>query len=154
MPITEIQSVEHLRSFVGKEIGVSDWLVVTQERINQFADATNDHQWIHLDVERAERESPYGTTIAHGFLTLSLIVPLMASAVKFNFATKLSLNYGLNRVRFVSAVPAGSKLRARVALQSIEDFEGGHQFVWQGTIECEGAAKPACVAEWLSRIYV
>ena len=154
MPATEIQDLAQLTSLIGREVGVSDWLTVTQERINQFAEATSDHQWIHLDTVRAQSESPYGTTIAHGFLTLSLLVPLMASAVQYKFATKLSINYGLNRVRFVSAVPAGSNLRARVSLHSMAAFEGGQQFIWQGTIEIEGGTKPACVAEWLTRIYV
>jgi acyl dehydratase len=154
MPQTEIQSIDHLRSFVGKEIGVSDWLAVTQERIRQFADATSDHQWIHLDVERAQRESPYGTTIAHGFLTLSLLSLLMKSAIEFKMPVKMAINYGLNRVRFVSAVPAGANIRGRVALQSLEEIAGGYQFTWGVTVECEGSAKPACVAEWLTRIYV
>jgi acyl dehydratase len=154
MPIREFQSIDEARTLLGQEVSVSDWLEVSQERINQFAEATGDYQWIHLDVERAKTESPYGTTIAHGFLTLSLLSCLMQSAVKFNVPSKMGINYGLNRVRFVSAVPAGSRIRARVALQSLEDFAGGHQFTWQFTIEIEGATKPACVAEWLTRMYV
>ncbi|MBI1761854.1 MAG: MaoC family dehydratase [Acidobacteria bacterium] len=149
----EFQSIDEARALLGQEVSVSDWLDVSQERINQFAEATGDHQWIHLDVERAKTESPYGTTIAHGFLTLSLLSCLMQSAVKFNVAAKLALNYGLNRVRFVSAVPAGSRIRARVALQNLEDFAGGYQFTWQITVEIDGTAKPACVAEWLTRMY-
>ncbi len=154
MPIREFHSIDEARALLGQEVSVSDWLEVSQERINQFAEATGDHQWIHLDVERAKAESPYGTTIAHGFLTLSLLPCLMQSAVKFKLSTKMGINYGLNRVRFVSAVPAGSRIRARVALQSLEDFAGGHQFTWQFTVEIEGAAKPACVAEWLTRMYM
>jgi acyl dehydratase len=154
MPIREIHSIDELRALTGQEVSTSDWLEVTQERINLFADATGDHQWIHLDVERAKTESPYGTTIAHGFLTLSLLSSLMQSAVEFKMPVKLAINYGLNRVRFVSAVPAGSRIRARVALQSLEEFAGGHQFTWQFTVEIEGAEKPACVAEWLTRSYV
>lgn len=154
MPIREFQSIDEARALLGQEVAVSDWLEVSQERINQFAEATGDHQWIHLDVERAKTESPYGTTIAHGFLTLSLLSCLMQSAVKFNVAARMGINYGLNRVRFVSAVPAGSRIRGRVVLQTLEDFAGGHQFTWQITVEIDGAAKPACVAEWLTRMYV
>ncbi len=154
MPIREFQSIDEARALCGQEVAVSDWLEVSQERINQFADATGDHQWIHEDVARAKTESPYGTTIAHGFLTLSLLSHLMQSAVKFNIPAKMGINYGLNRVRFVSAVPAGSRIRARVTLQNLADFTGGHQFTWQFTVEVEGAAKPACVAEWLTRMYL
>lgn len=154
MPIREFQSIDEARALLGQEVAVSDWLEVSQERINQFAEATGDHQWIHQDVERAKTESPYGTTIAHGFLTLSLLSGLMQSAVKFNLPAKMGINYGLNRVRFVSAVPAGSRMRARVALQNLEDFAGGHQFTWQITVEIDGTAKPACVAEWLTRMYL
>ncbi len=154
MPIREFHSIDELRSLAGQEVSTSDWLEITQERINLFADATGDHQWIHLDVERTKTESPYGATIAHGFLTLSLLSFLMKSAIEFKMPTKMGINYGLNRVRFISAVPAGSRIRARVALQNLEDFAGGHQFTWQFTVEIEGAEKPACVAEWLTRIYV
>jgi acyl dehydratase len=154
MPAREITSLEELRSLVGHEVGVGDWLEVTQERINLFADATGDHQWIHIDVERAKTESPYGTTIAHGFLTLSLMVELMAKTVQVKIPIKMGINYGLNKVRFVSAVPAGSKIRSRVVLQNLEDFSGGQQLTWGVTVEREGGDKPACVAEWLTRYYV
>ncbi|MBL8189538.1 MAG: MaoC family dehydratase [Acidobacteria bacterium] len=154
MPAREINSLEELRSLVGQEIGVGDWLEVTQERINQFADATGDHQWIHVDVERAKKETPFGNTIAHGFLTLSLMVELMSKTVQVKIPAKMGINYGLNKVRFVSVVPAGSKIRARIALQNLEDFPGGHQMTWGVTIEREGGDKPACVAEWLTRTYV
>jgi acyl dehydratase len=153
MPAREITSVEELRSLAGREVAVSDWFEVTQDRINMFADATGDHQWIHVDVERARAESPYGATIAHGFLTLSLLSQLMPQTVKIKIPIKLGVNYGLNKVRFPSAVPAGSKIRARAVLQSIEDVEGGHQLVWSLTVEREGAEKPCCVAEWLVRHY-
>jgi len=154
MPAREITSLEELRSLVGQEVAVGDWLEVTQDRINQFADATGDHQWIHIDAERARGESPYGTTIAHGFLTLSLLVELMARTVQVKLPIKMGINYGLNKVRFVSAVPAGSKIRSRVALQNLEDFPGGQQLTWSVIIEREGGGKPACVAEWLTRYYV
>lgn len=154
MPAREITSLEELRSLVGQEVGTGDWLEVTQERINLFADATGDHQWIHIDVERAKAESPYGTTIAHGFLTMSLMVELMAKTVQVKIPVKMGINYGLNKVRFVSAVPAGAKIRSRVVLQNLEDFPGGQQLTWGITVEREGADKPACVAEWLTRYYV
>lgn len=154
MPAREINSLEELRSLVGHEVGVGDWLEVTQERINQFAEATGDHQWIHIDVERARKESPYGTTIAHGFLTMSLMVELMAKTVQVKMPVKMGINYGLNKVRFVSAVPAGSKIRSRVVLQNLEDFSGGQQLTWGITIEREGGDKPACVAEWMTRYYI
>lgn len=154
MPAREITSLEELRSLVGQEVGAGDWLEVTQERINLFADATGDHQWIHIDTERAKAESPYGTTIAHGFLTMSLMVELMAKTVQVKIPIKMGINYGLNKVRFVSAVPAGSKIRSRVVLQNLEDFTGGQQLTWGVTVEREGGDKPACVAEWLTRYYV
>ncbi len=153
MPAREITSVEELRSLAGREVAISDWFEVTQDRINLFADATGDHQWIHVDVERARAESPYGATIAHGFLTLSLLSQLMPQTVKIKIPIKMGVNYGLNKVRFPSAVPAGSKIRARAVLQSVEDVEGGHQLVWSLTVEREGSEKPCCVAEWLVRHY-
>ena len=154
MPAREINSLEELRSLVGQEVGVGDWLEVTQERINLFADATGDHQWIHIDVERAQKETPFGSTIAHGFLTLSLMVELMAKTVQVKIPAKMGINYGLNKVRFVSVVPAGSNIRARIALNNLEDFPGGHQMTWGVTIEREGGEKPCCVAEWLVRYYL
>jgi acyl dehydratase len=153
MPAREITSVEELRSLAGREVAVSDWFEVTQDHINLFADATGDHQWIHVDVERAKAESPYGDTIAHGFLTLSLLPQLMSQTVKIKIPIKLGVNYGLNKVRFPSAVPAGSRIRARAVLQSVEEIEGGQQLVWSLTVEREGGEKPCCVAEWLVRHY-
>lgn len=137
----------------GEEVGTSDWISVTQDRINAFADATGDHQWIHVDRERATTESPYGTTIAHGFLTLSLISALMRNAISIG-GLRMTLNYGANRVRFVSAVPAGSRIRARIVLQSLTPVDGGaQQATWNITVEREGATKPCLVAEWLVRYY-
>jgi acyl dehydratase len=153
MPPREITSVEELRSLAGREVAVSDWFEVTQDCINLFADATGDHQWIHVDVERAKAESPYGDTIAHGFLTMSLLPQLMSQTVKIKIPIKMGVNYGLNKVRFPSAVPAGSKIRARAVLQSVEEIEGGQQLVWSLTVEREGGEKPCCVAEWLVRHY-
>ena len=154
MPAREITSVEQLRSLAGQEVAVGEWLEVTQDRINLFAEATGDHQWIHVDVERAKKESPYGATIAHGFLTLSLLSHLMSQTVRLNLPVKLGINYGLNRVRFPSAVPSGSRIRARATLQSLEDIPGGQQLTWSIIVEREGGDKPCCVAEWLVRYYV
>ena len=150
----EINSLEELRSLIGQEVAVGEWFEITQDRIDLFADATGDHQWIHVDVERAKTESPFGTTIAHGFLTLSLISQFASQAVKLAFPIKMGINYGLNRVRFVSPVPAGSTLRARLTLQSLEEIPGGQQLAWAITIEREGSEKPSCVAEWLVRYYL
>lgn len=154
MPTRQVNSIEELRSLTGQEALLSDWFELTQERISQFADATNDHQWIHTDVARSKMESPYGTPIAHGFLTLSLLSYLCKQTITINFPIKMGINYGLNRVRFPSAVPAGSRIRARLVLQSVEDITGGQQLVWKITVEREGGDKPCCVAEWLVRYYI
>src|SRR5215212_5373108 len=148
MPQRVIEGIEELKTLAGQEIGASDWFEITQPRINDFADATEDHQWIHIDVERAKTNTPFGSTIAHGFLTLSLLPHLaeQASAVRGNF--KMGINYGLNRLRFVSPVAAGSRVRAQFTLQSVEDVAGGYQVAWAVTVEMEGGAKPALVAEW------
>ncbi len=153
MPAREITSLEELRSLVGQEVAAGDWFEVTQDRINQFADATGDHQWIHIDVERARTDSPFGTTIAHGFLTLSLLSLLVSRTVQVKIPIKMGINYGLNKVRFISPVPVGAKIRSRVTLQSLEEIPGGQQLVWNVTIEREGGDKPCCVAEWLVRHY-
>lgn len=154
MPAREITSLEELQSLAGQEVAVSDWFEVAQDRINLFAEATGDHQWIHVDVDRARTESPYGTTIAHGFLTLSLLSQLMSETVKIKLPIRMGINYGLNKVRFPSAVPAGSKIRARAVLQAFEEILGGMQLVWNITVERDGADKPCCVAEWLVRYYI
>lgn len=154
MSTTEIQDIEKLREWVGQEVAVSDWFEVSQARIDQFAEATGDRQWIHIDTEWARRESPYGTTIAHGFLTLSLTSFLMSQAITFRQRPRMRINYGLNRVRFPAAVRSGARLRARLVLRALEDIAGGVQATWDVSMECEGAAKPCCVAEWLIRYYV
>ena len=148
----EITDVAALRARVGEEIALSGWLEVTQERIQEFADATGDHQWIHLDTARAAAESPFKTTIAHGFLTLSLLSTLVRDALHFT-GLRLAVNYGLNRVRFVTPVPAGSRVRAHLVPGSVDDVKGGTQVVWNVTIEREHADKPCCVAEWIVRYY-
>jgi acyl dehydratase len=153
MPLRSIEGIAELKSLVGQAIGTSDWFTVTQAHIDSFADVTGDRQWIHVDKERARTASPFGTTIAHGFLTLSLLSQLHAQAVQIHGDFKLAINYGLNRVRFPSPVPAGSRIRAQSTLQSVEDIPGGIQVVWLVTVEIEGHPKPALVAEWVVRFY-
>ena len=145
------QTIAELKDLVGQEIGLSDWITVTQERIQLFADATNDHQWIHLDAERA-KAGPFGTTIAHGFLTLSLLPEMAASAFGVN-ETRMGVNYGLNKVRFPAPVPSGSRLRGRFKLVGYEPLEGGAQLTVQVTMEREGSDKPVCIAESIGRRY-
>jgi acyl dehydratase len=145
--------VTTLRDKVGQEIAVSDWLEITQARIDQFADATGDHQWIHVDAARAATESPFKATIAHGFLTLSLLSTLVRDAMTFS-GLRMAINYGLNRVRFVSPVPSGSRIRARMTVGAFEEVSGGLQVTWSVTVERDGGGdKPACVADWLVRYY-
>jgi len=148
-----LDSPDSLKDLVGQEIAVTDWFNVTQERIQQFADATLDHQWIHVDVERARRESPFSAPIAHGFLTLSLLPHFMHEALQIKQGVRLGVNYGLNRVRFVSPVRAGSNIRARIALQSLKDVTDGVEAIFNATVEVEGGEKPCCVAEWVVRYY-
>ena len=147
-----VVDLAHLAGLVGQEVATSDWLAITQDRIDAFADATSDHQWIHVDSGRARAETPFGATIAHGFLTLSLLSALMRDAVTVD-GPRMALNYGLNRVRFVSPVPSGSRIRARVALATIDDMGDSVQATWGVTIEREGGDRPAVVAEWIVRYY-
>ena len=153
MPVTQIESVAGLSEHVGQEVAVSDWLEVSQERINQFAEATEDRQWIHTDPERAARESPFKETIAHGFLTLSLLSELGKLAMSVG-GVRIGINYGLNRVRFVRPVPARSRIRGRFTLVALEEIKGGVQATWGVKVEREGIDKPCCVAEWLVRYYI
>jgi acyl dehydratase len=142
-----------LRERIGQEIAVSDWVDMSQHRIDQFAGTTEDRQWIHVDTARAATESPFGATIAHGFLTLSLISVLARTAVSFP-GLRLAINYGLNRVRFVSPVRSGSRIRGRFSPLAVEDVsDGGVQVTWGVTVERDGGDKPACVVEWLVRYY-
>ncbi len=155
MPPLMIDTLDALKDHVGQEIGVTDWFAVSQERIQQFADATGDHQWIHVDPERAQRESPFKTTIAHGFLTLSLLPQFMPQVLKIKSGMRMGINYGLNRVRFVSPVRADSKIRARFTLQSLKDVPPkAVEAVFLATVESEGSDKPCCVAEWVVRYYL
>ena len=149
---TIVQGIGGLRDLVGQHLGYSDYLEVTQEQVNTFADATGDHQWIHVDVERARKESPFGGPIAHGYLTLSLGPRLLPQVVAVT-GISMAVNYGCNKVRFPSPVPVGSKLRVGVELADVSDIEGGAQVVMRFTFECEGADKPSCVAENLLRYY-
>ena len=147
-----VVDLEQLGGLVGQEVAVSDWFVVTQDRIDAFAKATDDHQWIHVDAERAKRETPFGTTIAHGFLTLSLLSPLMRDAIRVD-RLRMTINYGANRVRFVSPVPSGSRIRARIVLGKADDLGDSTQATWHVTVEREGSDKPVVVAEWIVRYY-
>jgi acyl dehydratase len=147
-----VSGIEALKKLEGSDLGASEWLTVSQERINGFADATGDHQWIHTDPERA-KDGPFGAPIAHGYLTLSLFIPLFTELLDVEgVATKV--NYGLNKVRFPAPVPAGSRLRLVAKLTEVADIAGGVQITVGGTIEIEGGAKPACVLESVSRFYV
>jgi len=153
MPTHVLESLQSLKDYIGREIATTGWVAVTQERILQFADATGDHQWIHVDPERAKRESPYGAAIAHGFLTLSLMSHFMREAIQLPGGVRQTINCGLNRARFPGPVRAGEKIRARVRLRSCRDLPDSVEAVFEITIETEGAEKPCCVAEWILRYY-
>jgi acyl dehydratase len=150
-----MQVFEHLHDIdaqVGSQVAISPWMEVTQQQVNQFADATGDHQWIHTDPERA-RQGPFGVAIAHGFLTLALMPRFLESSLRFD-DVRMGVNYGMNRVRFTAPVPVGSRLRAHLHLASSEPIEpAGRQLTWQVQVEREGSEKPVCVAEFLARLY-
>jgi len=150
--MTTTTTMGELAGLQGQELGSSDWYEVTQEAVNLFADATGDHQWIHVDVERAKKESPFGGPIAHGYLTLSLLVPLLAQVLTVSDAV-MGVNYGLNKVRFPSPVPVGSKVRATASLKEVTEFAGGLQYSLTVTVEREDGDKPVCVAEPVYRVY-
>lgn len=150
MAITTINGLDELRAAVGRDLGTSEWLEITQERVNTFADATGDHQWIHVDVERAKAESPFGGPIAHGYLTLSLTNLFLPQVVEVTGISS-GVNYGVGKVRFPAAVPVGSRVRGHVKLESAEEVRGGVQTVMIITVELEGSEKPACVVEAISR---
>jgi acyl dehydratase len=149
---TTTTTIAELPSLKGQELGTSDWIEITQERVNTFADATGDHQWIHIDVERAKAESPFGGPIAHGYLTLSLIIPMYSEVLTVTDA-KMGVNYGLNKVRFPSPVPVGSKVRLTATLKDVEEVAGGLQLTIAGVIEAEGGTKPVAIAEPIFRVY-
>ena len=153
MPSLKLESLRSLKEYVGREIGVTDWCSVSRDRIRQFADATDDHQWIHVDAERAKRESPYGAPVAHGFLTLSLMSRFLREAIQLPGEVRQTINYGTNRVRFPAPVRVGEKIRARICLQSCKELPGSVEAIYEIAIEAEGAEKPCCVAEWILRYY-
>ena len=145
-------TLDDLQAITGQEIHVTEWLAVTQDRIDLFAEATEDPQWIHIDQDRAQRESPYGTTISHGFLTLSMLSHLSRNVLSID-DRRMRVNYGLNRVRFPAAVREGSKIRGRFTLQSVKPFGEGSDLTFAVIIELAGSEKPCCVAEWIVRYY-
>ena len=145
-------TMAELNGLTGTELGTSDWYEVTQEHVNLFADATSDHQWIHVDVERATKDSPFGGPIAHGYLTLSLLVPLLGQVLTVS-DTVMGVNYGLNKVRFPSPVPVGSRVRLTATLANVEEITGGKQLTFSCVVEREGGDKPVCVAEPVYRYY-
>ncbi len=153
MPTREVATIEELKMLEGQEVVVGDWFEISQDRVNQFADATEDHQWIHIDVERCQTESPFKATIAHGFLTLSLLPALTSRAFRINQKFGMSINYGLNKVRFMNPVRVGSRIRPKMTILEVAEIEGGWQNRWQVTIEIEGQEKPACIAETIGRVY-
>lgn len=147
---TVLNGADQVRDAVGRSLGTSPWLQVDQERVDQFADATGDHQWIHVSPERAAAESPWGGTIAHGYLTLALVNAFLPQVVSVE-GFSMGVNYGLNKVRFPAAVPVGSRLRAHVELTSADEVPGGVQTTMTVQVECDGADRPACIAEVISR---
>jgi len=144
-----ISSFEDLKALEGLEVGVSDWLLISQEHIDQFADLTHDHQWIHVDVERAKKEMPGGTTIAHGYLTLSMIPAMTAGFLEFT-NLKMGINYGLNRVRFTNMVAVDSRIRARSVVKTVRQRSEAIQLIGETSVEIEGESKPACIVETVS----
>jgi acyl dehydratase len=153
MPPVVIDTLLSLKDFVGREIAVTDWFTMTQERIRQFAEVSEDRQWIHVDRERAQKDSPYGTTIAHGFLTLSLVSHFVKQAFQFRGGVRMGVNYGLNRVRFPSPVRADTRIRARVSLVSLKELPDAIEAVFLISVESQDSEKPNCVAEWIVRYY-
>jgi acyl dehydratase len=153
MPQRKILNIDQLRALAGQEVGVSEWLTVSQDLIDQFAAVAGDTQWIHVDPARARSESPFGATVAHGILTLSLMSRLVRDAVQVEGKFKMDVTYGLNRVRFPAAVISGARIRAHVVPHAINDFAEGVEIVWNVTLEMEGSVKPALAAEWVVRKY-
>ena len=153
MARTTVDGIEGVRGLVGRHLGYSDWVTITQEQVNQFADATGDHQWIHVDPERAAKESPFGGPVAHGYLTLSLL-PMLVPQIIETTGFRMGVNYGTEKVRFPSPVPVGSRVRAGATLDSATPFDGGVQLVMTVTVEVEGASKPSMVATTLPRRYL
>jgi acyl dehydratase len=154
MEPVQVEGIEQLQELIGQELGPTEWLEITQEDIDKFADVSRDHQWIHVDTERAAKESPYGTTVAHGDLTLSLIESLRPQLIR-NTGVKMGINYGFDKVRFPAAVPAGSRIRARAEVASVKELgDGWWHVVTKFTVEGEGQDKPVCVAESVGRALI
>ena len=153
MPLV-LETPLSLRDLIGREISATEWFPITQGRIQQFSEVTEDRQWIHVDPEHAALESPYGTTIAHGFLTLSLLSRFMTEAIQIRGSVRMSVNYGLNRVRFPSPVRAGSKIRVHFTLKSLKDVPDALEAVFDARVEAQGSDKPCCIAEWVVRYYI
>ena len=149
---TTTTTLSELPALKGSELGTSDWIEVTQDRVNLFADATDDHQWIHVDAERAKAESPFGGPIGHGYLTLSLLIPMWSQVLTVTDST-MAVNYGLNKVRFPAPVPVGSKVRLTATLADVEEIKGGYQLTVSAVIERENGDKPVCIAEPVLRFY-
>jgi acyl dehydratase len=149
---TTTTTLSELPALKGSELGTSDWIEVTQDRVNLFADATDDHQWIHVDVERAKAESPFGGPIGHGYLTLSLLIPMWSQVLTVT-DSRMAVNYGLNKVRFPAPVPVGSKVRLTATLADVEEIKGGYQLTVSAVIERENGDKPVCIAEPVLRFY-
>ena len=151
MAAVVLDNLHSLKELAGREVGVTEWFSITQERIERFAEATEDRQWIHVDGKRASKESPYGATIAHGFLTLSLVSHFIKEVVQIRSGVRLAVNYGLNRVRFPFPVRAGSKIRARIGLLSLKELSDALEATFSVAMEIENSDKPCCVAEWVVR---
>ena len=149
---TTTTTLGELPALKGSELGTSDWIEVTQDRVNLFADATDDHQWIHVDAERAKAESPFGGPIGHGYLTLSLLIPMWSQVLTVT-DSRMAVNYGLNKVRFPAPVPVGSKVRLTATLADVEEIKGGYQLTVSAVIERENGDKPVCIAEPILRFY-
>lgn len=147
-----VASMDEFKRLVGKEVALTEWTLISQRQVNLFAEATGDRQWIHVDVERSRIESPFGGTVAHGFLTLSLLPMWLHTAVSMP-PSRLDVNYGLNKVRFPAPLLAGSRVRGRLTPLQVEDIPSGAQIIWKVEVECEGGSKPVCVAEWIVRRY-
>ncbi len=148
-----IESLDKAKAILNQEVGISEWVTISQGDIDKFAELSADSQWIHVDAERAKTESPFGATIAHGFLTLSKLTQLASSATEIKLGAKTLINYGFNKVRFVSPVLSGSRVRGHFKLTAAREIEGGYELIWNVTVEVEGKEKPAVVAEWIGRGY-
>jgi len=149
---TTLDSIKDLEQYIGKEIGISNWITVTQEMINSFGTTTMDEQWIHMDVEKSAAQSPYGKTIAHGFLVMSLLVPMSYETLKM-LDVKMGVNYGLNKLRFTNATKSGARIRGVATIKEVEYFDKGVKYITNWVVEIDGEEKPALIAEWIAVAY-